>query len=204
MHRLRVILCVLLSLTWQTRLAVAQITSPSNTTYATAAGGNTLQAWFSQLTSIYTQVVGVRIFGDSIASCWQTDPGCATFGPRYQSNRWPDLLLNAATQAGLPIYGNGLQPCIGTVISAAFLLQGPYTSTGTIVNDSTVGPSQATGALTGGSICKMTATATITYPAGPTFDVDLNANATGTLALQAKNSAAGTVTVALGSRCERK
>lgn len=169
LKRLRITLCILLAMTWQERLAVAQVTSPTNTTYATAAGGNALQTWFSQLTSIYSQVVGVRIFADSIASCYQTDPGCSTYGPQFSGNRWPSLLLNAATQAGLPIFGSGIQPCIGTVISAAFELQGPYTSTGTIANGNAVGPSQATGALTGGSICNMTSGATITFPAGHTF-----------------------------------
>ena len=136
---------------------------------ATATGGPALDAWYAWLRKVYTTVVGVRIHGDSISSCYQTDPGCSTYGPQYAGNRWPSLLLQAATQAGIPIYGNGIQPCIGTVISAAFELQGPYTSTGTISNGNQVGPSQATGALTGGSICSMSAGATITYPAGHTF-----------------------------------
>ena len=169
MKSLRTTLLILLVLTWQQRLAVAQVTTPTNTFSAIASAGLSLQTWFSQLSSVYTQPVGVRIFADSISSCWQTDPGCSTYGPQFSGNRWPNLLVNAATQAGFPIFGSGIQPCIGTVITAAFLLQGPYTSTGTIANGNAVGPSQTAGALTGGSICQMTAGATITFPASTAF-----------------------------------
>ena len=137
--------------------------------FTSVGGPQTIDTWFDCVRNIYGRVCGVRLDGTSLSSCWQTDAGCSTYGPQFAGNRWPSLLGQWAAQASIPIYGSGIQPCIGTVISAAALVQSPFTTTGTIANASTVGPSQATGAQTGGSICQMTAGATITFPAGHTF-----------------------------------
>ena len=145
---------------------------------ADVATPSALTAWRKALAKAGSQIVRIKVFGDSISRCISGVSCLATptaTGPTDKNSLWVNNLRTALANAGYPVYSTGMLPVVSGYQSGTLIDSAVWTMTGTAYTTSTLlGPNQApTAGVTFATLVKMppAAVATMSAQTGTTLNI---------------------------------